>query len=188
MGNRLSKIYTRTGDDGTTGLGDGSRVRKDSARVAAYGTLDELNSALGVLLAQAGLPPPVNETLTQIQHDLFDLGGELCIPGMAMIEDADVTRLETTLDRFNADLPPLKDFILPGGGTAAAHCHVARTVCRRAEREAVALARAETVRPQALHYLNRLSDLLFVLARVLARASGHGEVLWPPQRRPRGGS
>lgn len=185
MGNRLSKIYTKTGDDGTTGLGDGVRVPKDSARVAAYGTVDELNSALGVLLAAPDLPVPVIEVLTQVQHDLFDLGGELCIPGMAMIEDADVTRLETTLDHFNADLPPLQDFILPGGGAAAAQCHVARTVCRRAEREVVTLARGENVRVQALHYLNRLSDLLFVLARVLARADGHGEVLWQHERRPR---
>lgn len=182
MGNRLSKIYTRTGDDGTTGLGDGSRVAKDSARVASYGTVDELNSVIGVVLAEE-IPAAVRETLTQVQHDLFDLGGELCIPGMAMIHAADIERLETTLDGFNADLPALKDFILPGGGAAAAHCHVARTVCRRAEREVVALARVETVRPEAVHYLNRLSDLLFVIARVVARASGHGEVLWQHERR-----
>ena len=182
MGNRLSKIYTKTGDDGTTGLGDGKRVAKDSARVAAYGTVDELNSAIGVVLAQE-IPAPVRETLTQAQHDLFDLGGELCIPGMAMVDDADVERLETTLDGFNADLPALKDFILPGGGMAAACCHVARTVCRRAAREVVTLSRQESVRPEAIRYLNRLSDLLFVLARVLARASGHGEVLWQHERR-----
>ena len=182
MGNRLSKIYTKTGDDGTTGLGDGTRVAKDSARVAAYGTVDELNSAIGVVLAQE-ITAPVRETLTQAQHDLFDLGGELCIPGMAMVDDADVERLETTLDGFNADLPALKDFILPGGGMAAACCHVARTVCRRAEREVVTLSRQESVRPEAIRYLNRLSDLLFVLARVLARASGHGEVLWQHERR-----
>ncbi len=125
----------------------------------------------------------MRETLTQIQHDLFDLGGELCIPGLAMVHDADIERLETTLDAFNADLPALKEFILPGGGMAAACCHLARTVCRRAEREVVTLAKQESVRPQALHYLNRLSDLLFVLARVLARASGHGEVLWQHERR-----
>jgi cob(I)alamin adenosyltransferase len=125
----------------------------------------------------------VRETLVQVQHDLFDLGGELCIPGMAMIHDADVERLEQTLDGFNADLPPLKDFILPGGGMAAASCHLARTVCRRAEREVVTLSRHESVRPEAIRYLNRLSDLLFVLARVLARASGHGEVLWQHERR-----
>ena len=182
MGHRLSKIYTKTGDDGSTGLGDGTRTAKDSLRVAAYGGVDELNSTLGVVLAQ-DIPAPVREALTQVQHDLFDLGGELCIPGMAMIHDADVARLETTLDGFNAGLPPLQDFILPGGGMAAASCHVARTVCRRAERDTVSLARAETVRPEAIRYLNRLSDLLFVLARVLARASGHGEVLWQHERR-----
>jgi len=182
VGNRLSKIYTKTGDDGTTGLGDGKRVAKDSARVAAYGTVDELNSAIGVVLAQE-IPAPVRETLTQAQHDLFDLGGELCIPGMAMVDDADVERLETALDGFNADLPALKDFILPGGGMAAACCHVARTVCRRAEREVVTLSRQESVRPEAIRYLNRLSDLLFVLARGLARAGGHGEVLWQHERR-----
>jgi cob(I)alamin adenosyltransferase len=182
MGNRLSKIYTKTGDDGTTGLGDGTRVAKDSARVAAYGTIDELNSAIGVVLAH-DVADEVRETLTQVQHDLFDLGGELCIPGMAMIHEADVERLETTLDGFNADLPALKDFILPGGGMAAASTHVARTVCRRAEREVVTLSRNENVRPEAIRYLNRLSDLLFVLARVLARASGHGEVLWQHERR-----
>ncbi|HET7065571.1 MAG TPA: cob(I)yrinic acid a,c-diamide adenosyltransferase [Rudaea sp.] len=182
MGNRLSKIYTKTGDDGTTGLGDGTRVAKDSARVAAYGTVDELNSSIGIVLAQE-IPAPIREALTQIQHDLFDLGGELCIPGMTMVHDADVERLEQTLDGFNADLPPLKDFILPGGGMAAACCHLARTVCRRAEREVVTLSRSETVRPEAVRYLNRLSDLLFVLSRVLARASGHGEVLWQHERR-----
>jgi len=182
VGNRLSKIYTKTGDDGTTGLGDGTRVRKDSARVAAYGTVDELNSVIGIVLAQ-GIAADVRETLTQVQHDLFDLGGELCIPGMAVIHDADVDRLETTLDRFNADLPALRDFILPGGGMAAAACHLARTVCRRAEREVVTLAGVENVRPEAIRYLNRLSDLLFVLARVLARACGHGEVLWQHERR-----
>jgi len=182
MGNRLSKIYTKTGDDGTTGLGDGTRVAKDSARVAAYGTVDELNSSIGIVLAQE-IPAPIREALTQIQHDLFDLGGELCIPGMAMVHEADVERLEQTLDGFNADLPALKDFILPGGGMAAACCHLARTVCRRAEREVVTLSRSETVRPEAVRYLNRLSDLLFVLSRVLARASGHGEVLWQHERR-----
>ena len=182
MGNRLSKIYTKTGDDGTTGLGDGTRVPKDSARVGAYGTVDELNSAIGIVLAQE-IPAPIREALTQIQHDLFDLGGELCIPGMAMVHEADVERLEQTLDGFNADLPPLKDFILPGGGMAAACCHLARTVCRRAEREVVTLSRSETVRSEAVRYLNRLSDLLFVLSRVLARASGHGEVLWQHERR-----
>ncbi|MGN7724363.1 cob(I)yrinic acid a,c-diamide adenosyltransferase [Luteimonas sp. 22616] len=182
MGNRLSKIYTRTGDDGTTGLGDGSRVAKDSARVAAYGTVDEANSTIGLLLA-ADVPDDIRELLTTIQHQLFDLGGELCIPGHAAIDDADVDRLEQQLDHYNDALPPLKEFILPGGGDAAARCHIARTVVRRAERETVALARDEAVRPQPIRYLNRLSDLLFVLARVLARQGGHGEVTWQHERR-----
>ena len=182
MGNRLSKIYTRTGDDGTTGLGDGSRVAKDSLRVEAYGTVDEANSCIGLLLA-SDLPADVRELLTRVQHQLFDLGGELCIPGHAAIFDADIDALEARLDHYNDALPPLKDFILPGGGETAARCHVARTVVRRAERETVALDRQEAVRPQAIRYLNRLSDLLFVLARVLARASGHGEVLWDHDRR-----
>ena len=182
MGNRLSKIYTKTGDDGTTGLGDGTRVAKDSARVTAYGTVDEANSVIGVLLA-AALPDEIRDQLVSIQHQLFDLGGELCIPGHAAIDDADVERLEQWLDAHNADLPPLKDFILPGGGEAAARCHLARTIVRRAERETVTLARHDAVRPQAIRYLNRLSDLLFVLARVLARAEGQGEVLWNHERR-----
>jgi len=182
VGNRLSKIYTRTGDDGTTGLGDGSRVAKDSSRVAAYGTVDEANSCIGLVLA-TDLPDDVRALLTTVQHQLFDLGGELCIPGHAAIFDADIERLEQHLDAFNEPLPPLKDFILPGGGEAAARCHIARTVVRRAEREAVSLSRIEDVRPEAVRYLNRLSDLLFVLARVLARASGHGEVLWNHERR-----
>ena len=182
MGHRLSKIYTRTGDDGSTGLGDGTRVAKDSLRVAAYGTVDELNSAIGVVMAQ-DLPDSIRDMLAEIQHELFDLGGELCIPGAAAIGDADVARLEQRLDAHNEALPPLKDFILPGGGAAAAHCHLARTICRRAEREVVALGRQESVRGEAVRYLNRLSDLLFVLARVLARASGEGEVLWRHERR-----
>jgi cob(I)alamin adenosyltransferase len=185
MGNRLTKIYTRTGDDGSTGLGDGTRVAKDSARVAAYGTVDELNSSLGVVLAQ-NLPEPIRDCLTEIQHELFDLGGELCIPGSAAIHDADITRLERRLDGFNEDLPALKDFILPGGGMAAASCHLARTICRRAEREVVTLSHHDAVRPEAVRYLNRLSDLLFVLARVLARSDGHGETLWRHERRRRG--
>ncbi len=184
MGNRLSKIYTKTGDDGTTGLGDGSRVAKDSARVAAYGTVDEANSCIGLLLA-ADVPDDIRELLTMVQHQLFDLGGELCIPGHAAIDDADIERLEQRLDHYNDALPPLKDFILPGGGEAAARCHIARTIVRRAERETVTLSHHDGVRPQAIRYLNRLSDLLFVLARVLARASGHGEVLWHHERRKR---
>jgi len=183
MGHRLSKIYTRTGDDGSTGLGDGSRTGKDSLRVNAYGTVDEANSAIGLLLAVPGLRADVASLLTAIQHQLFDLGGELCIPGHAAIAAEDVAWLEERLDAYNDDLPPLKDFILPAGGEAAARCHLARTIVRRAERETVALARAETVRAEAVGYLNRLSDLLFVLARVLARADGQGEVLWRHQHR-----
>lgn len=182
MGNRLSKIYTRTGDDGSTGLGDGNRVGKDSARVAAYGTVDEANSAIGVVLA-CPLAEDVRQLLTAIQHQLFDLGGELCIPGHAAIQAADIDALERHLDRYNDTLPPLQDFILPAGGEAAARCHLARTIVRRAERETVALSRQDAVRPEAVRYLNRLSDLLFVLARVLARADGHGEVLWRHDRR-----
>jgi cob(I)alamin adenosyltransferase len=178
MGNRLSKIYTRTGDDGSTGLGDGARVAKESLRVEAYGTVDEANSAVGVVLAVATLPEAVRCCLTEVQHDLFDLGGELCIPGHRMITAAYVERLETELDAFNDPLPPLKDFILPGGGTAAAACHVARTVCRRAERRCWSLARVEEVSADTLKYLNRLSDLLFVVARVLARQETGSEVLW----------
>jgi cob(I)alamin adenosyltransferase len=178
MGNRLSKIYTRTGDDGTTGLGDGSRVAKEALRVEAYGTVDEANSAVGVVLASPSLPPEIKRCLTEVQHDLFDLGGELCIPGHLMISAAHIERLEKELDGFNETLPPLKEFILPGGGPAAAACHVARAVCRRAERRCWSLARVENIAPEALKYLNRLSDLLFVLARVLARASEGGEVTW----------
>ena len=174
----LNRIYTRTGDDGTTGFGDGTRTRKNSPRVEAYGSVDELNSALGLVLAVPRLPRDIEECLTEIQHDLFDLGGELCIPGHRAIEAADVARLEQTLDRFNEGLPPLKDFILPGGGPAAAACHLARTVTRRAERRVWALTRAETVAPEVAQYLNRLSDLLFVVARVLARHEHGSEVLW----------
>jgi cob(I)alamin adenosyltransferase len=177
MGNRLSKIYTRTGDDGSTGLGDGSRVAKENLRVEAYGTVDETNSALGVILGNPVLPMEIRRALTEIQHDLFDLGGELCIPGHVMIKPAHVDRLESELDALNEDLPPLKEFILPGGGPAAAACHLARAICRRAERRCWSLARVESVSADALKYLNRLSDLLFVMARVLARAAD-GEVVW----------
>jgi cob(I)alamin adenosyltransferase len=184
MGNRLSKIYTRTGDDGTTGLGDGSRVAKESLRVEAYGSVDETNSAVGVVLSAPALPPEIKRCLTEVQHDLFDLGGELCIPGHLIITAAYIERLEKELDGFNAELPPLKDFILPGGSPAAAACHVARAVCRRAERRCWSLARAESVAPNALMYLNRLSDLLFVLARVLARDAEGGEVIWRRTKPP----
>jgi cob(I)alamin adenosyltransferase len=182
MGNRLSKIYTRTGDDGSTGLGDGARVPKESLRVEAYGTVDETNSAIGVMLAISTLPEAVRRCLTEVQHDLFDLGGELCIPGHRMIAPAHVERLENELDGFNEALPPLKEFILPGGGSAAAACHLARAVCRRAERRCWSLARVEEVAPEALKYLNRLSDLMFVVARVLARHESGSEVLWRHRR------
>ena len=187
MGNRLSKIYTRTGDEGTTGLGDGTRVAKDAARVEAYGTVDEANSAIGVVLAVPGLPEGVRSCLSAVQHDLFDLGGELCIPGMRLVTDAQVERLEQELDGFNDPLPPLKDFILPGGGPAAAACHLARTIVRRAERRVWTLAAQEAegsqaVSPVPARYLNRLSDLLFVLARVLARHENGSEVLWNRSR------
>jgi cob(I)alamin adenosyltransferase len=182
MGNRLSKIYTRTGDAGTTGLGDGSRVPKDSPRVEAYGTVDELNSAIGVVLAVPKLPRKITDCLIEAQHELFDLGGELCIPGHRAITAEHVMRLEKALDGFNEALPPLKEFILPGGGPAAAACHLARTVARRAERRAWTLARAEIVTPGVLSYLNRLSDLLFVLARVLARHERGAEMLWRHKR------
>lgn len=182
MGHRLSKIYTRTGDDGSTGLGDGTRVDKDSHRVEAFGTVDELNSSIGVIIAAGNLPDGVASSLSEIQHDLFDLGGELCVPGQCTIDAAFVGRLERELDGMNEDLPPLKEFILPGGGPAAAACHVARTVCRRAERRLWSLARHEAVNPATPHYLNRLSDFLFVLARVLARHESGGEVLWDRNR------
>jgi len=182
MGHRLSKIYTRTGDQGSTGLGDGTRVEKDSVRVAAYGTVDELNSVIGLLLSNT-LADVMRRKLEEIQHDLFDLGGELCIPGHTVIDAPQVTALETYLDELNEELPPLKEFILPGGGPGAAACHLARAVCRRAERKVVTLARNENVSNHSLAYLNRLSDLLFVMARVLARQEGGSEVLWDRTRR-----
>ena len=181
MGHRLSKIYTRTGDAGTTGLGDGSRTSKDSVRVAAMGDVDELNSLLGVILCE-DLPPDVRELFIGIQHDLFDLGGELCIPGSALLKATQPARLEAAIDHYNADLGPLKEFILPGGNRAAALTHLARTVCRRAERVTVALAAGESVSDAGRQYLNRLSDLLFVLGRWLNKASGGGDVLWQKGR------
>lgn len=182
MGHRLSRIYTRTGDDGSTGLGDGTRVPKEHPRVEAYGTVDEANCAVGMVLAVQGLPSDVVQVLTDVQHDLFDLGGELCIPGHRAIQASNVERLELALDGFNETLPPLKEFILPGGGPAAAACHLARTVTRRAERRVWALARVEEVAAEVLQYLNRLSDLLFVVARVLARHEHGNEVLWRHRR------
>jgi cob(I)alamin adenosyltransferase len=177
MGHRLSKIYTRTGDSGETGLGDGSRVSKEGPRIEAIGAVDECNSCLGVLLAEP-LAEDLRELLIDTQHDLFELGGELSIPGHERIQPQHVERLEQVLDRYNAELNPLKEFILPGASRAAALCHLARTVCRRAERRVVALARSEKLSPYCVQYLNRLSDLLFVLSRVLNRRDGREDVLW----------
>lgn len=182
MGNRLSKIVTRTGDDGTTGLADGTRLSKDALRVEAMGSVDELNCAIGVLVS-GGVPEGAAAScLTEIQHDLFDLGGELAIPNSHLVGEQRLEWLEEQLEQFNATLPPLKEFVLPGGGTAAAACHVARAVCRRAERRCWALAHAENVDSASLRYLNRLSDLLFVLARVFARAQSGKEPLWQRKR------
>jgi cob(I)alamin adenosyltransferase len=185
MGHRLTKIFTRTGDAGVTGLGDGSRVPKDSARIAAMGDVDELNSTLGLMLTEP-LPRDVHDALIAIQHDLFDLGGELCIPGATSLRDEHVTRIERWIEGWNKDLTPLKEFILPGGSRAAALAHVARTICRRAERAVVTLGATEVeangVSDPARVYLNRLSDLLFVLARVSNRFAGRGDVLWEPGR------
>lgn len=181
MGHRLSKIYTRTGDKGETGLGDGARVPKYHRRVEAYGAVDELNSQLGLVLSE-GPAAPLDQWATAVQHDLFELGGELCIPGRAVLQSTDIERLEKWLDRLNADLPPLKEFILPGGCRASAACHVARTVCRRAERRLAALDADESINPHALGYLNRLSDLLFVAARWCNRQAGVGDILWQAGR------
>lgn len=178
MGHRLSKIYTRTGDDGTTGLGDGSRIDKDHIRMEAIGTVDEVNSHVGVLRAELAEDDPCQPLLSRIQHDLFDLGGELAVPGYTMITQQRVSELEEALDDLNGNLPPLKNFILPGGSKAAAQCHLARVVCRRAERCLVSLSRDEQINTSARQYLNRLSDLLFVMARSLARRDGGDEVQW----------
>jgi cob(I)alamin adenosyltransferase len=184
MAHRLSKITTRTGDAGETGLGDGARVSKDSTRVQALGDVDELNSALGLVLAEE-LPETVREALLEAQHDLFDLGGELSIPGHRMLREEQVTRLERTLESWNADLPALKEFILPGGTRAAAAAHLARAICRRAERSVVTLGRGASVSGESLKYLNRLSDLLFVAGRVLNRHAGQGDVQWRHERKKR---
>lgn len=181
MGHRLTRIYTRTGDDGSTGLGDGSRVAKNSPRIEAMGAVDELNSHIGLLLADGSVPEPMRRTLTRVQHELFELGGELSIPGYARIDETMVTALEGELDALNERLPPLKEFILPGGTRAAAQCHVARAVCRRAERRLAALAHDENVAPASLQYLNRLSDLLFVMCRAINQALGQPDVLWVPK-------
>lgn len=181
MGHRLSRIYTRTGDDGTTGLGDGTRVEKDALRVEAMGTVDELNSHVGRVLSHE-VPGAVRDCLESVQHDLFDLGAELCLPGVTKIEETHIARLEKELDGFNRDLPALKEFILPGGAPAAADAHVARTVCRRAERTLVALGKAEGGGDGGRRYLNRLSDLLFVIARALNRSVGRPDVMWQQGR------
>jgi cob(I)alamin adenosyltransferase len=184
MGNRLTKIYTRTGDKGTTGLGDGSRTDKDDPRIEAIGAIDELNSALGLLLSHE-LPENMQERLSRVQHSLFDLGGELCLPGQSARHVVGAERageLEAALDELNADLPPLREFILPGGSPAASACHLARAICRRAERRLVSLARAEDVNPAGIMYLNRLSDLLFVMARQLNRQAGKTDVFWRHER------
>ena len=181
MGHRLSKIVTRTGDAGTTGLGDGSRVAKDSQRIEAIGEVDELNSTLGLLLSET-LSEPCAAVLIDVQHDLFDLGGELSIPGHFALTDTHVLRLDVAIERFNAGLSPLKEIILPGGTRAASLAHIARTVCRRAERALVRLAQTEALSEPARKYLNRLSDLLFVLARVQNREAKLGDVLWRRDR------
>jgi len=184
MAHRLSKITTRTGDAGDTGLGDGSRVSKDHPRVHALGELDELNSALGLLLAEE-LPAEVSELLHEVQHDLFDLGGELSIPGHTLLGDAQVARLDAAIEQWNAELPPLKEFILPGGTRTAALAHLARTVCRRAERSVVALGEREKVSDASRHYLNRLSDILFIAGRRLNRHAGRGDLQWRHERKKR---
>ena len=178
MGHRLSRIYTRTGDDGSTGLANGERIDKTDARVGAFGDVDETNSALGLLLAEKDLPPAISSSLTRIQHELFEIGAELSLPGYRQITGEHVTRLEQDLDTLNDELPPLKEFVLPGGTRAAALCHVARTICRRAERSAWAASKLAELNPELLRYLNRLSDLLFVTARSLARKDGGQEILW----------
>lgn len=178
MGHRLSKIYTRTGDEGTTGLANGERIEKADPRVAAFGDVDETNSALGLLLTEPDLPPSIVASLTRIQHELFEIGAELSFPGYTRIAADQVAQLERDLDALNEDLPPLKEFVLPGGNRAAAVCHLARTVCRRAERSAWAARKLVPLNPELLRYLNRLSDLLFVMARTLARMNGGQETLW----------
>jgi cob(I)alamin adenosyltransferase len=184
VANRLSKIYTRTGDKGTTGLGDGARVTKDSLRVQAMGDVDELNSIIGIIQTQS-LGANVHAVLEAIQHDLFNMGGELCMPGHSMIKVERVTALETQLDEWNETLSPLKEFILPGGNRAAAYCHLARTVCRRAERTMTTLNNQEKITEVSLQYINRLSDLLFVLCRILNKDAGVPDVLWNNEHKPK---
>lgn len=182
MGNRLTKLYTKTGDNGTTGLGDGSRITKDSPRIEAVGTIDELNSWIGLLLAELPADEPLIEPLTEIQHRLFDLGGELAVPGFQLIQSQMVSDLEVLCDQLNEELPPLKEFILPGGSTSAGLCHMARAVARRAERVIVTLSKDESIGDDLKRYINRLSDVLFVMARQLARRDGGQEVFWKSKR------
>lgn len=181
MGNRLSKIYTKTGDQGETGLGDGTRIDKTADRVMAMGDVDELNSLLGLLITQS-LADALAAHLQDIQHVLFNLGGELSIPGAELVLERNVQRLETLIDQYNEDLPPLKEFILPGGNQAAATCHLARAVCRRAERSVISLSKTDVINHHSQTFLNRLSDLLFVVARVIARQAGGAEVYWQKDR------
>ena len=185
MGNRLTQIATRTGDNGTTGLGDNTRVPKDSLRIHAMGEIDELNSNIGVLLCEE-MPPDVRKLLIEIQHQLFNLGGELSIPGFELLKPDAVLMLDAALEQHNATLPRLKEFILPAGTRAAALAHVCRTVARRAERAVVALGHAEALKETPRQYLNRLSDLMFVLSRVLNRMHGGDDVYWKSERLAQG--
>ena len=182
MGKRLTKIYTRTGDHGTTGLGDGTRISKTSHRVEAMGQVDELNSLLGLMMTEY-LPPNIQYFLTDVQHSLFDLGGELCLPGHIMIKPEKVQELENMLDALNDELDPLEEFILPGGVKSASICHVARSVCRRVERTLFSVNDDEKISDEVLQYINRLSDLLFVMARFLNKAEGKSDVLWKPAKK-----
>lgn len=180
MGNRLSKLYTRTGDDGTTGLGDGARIDKTDLRIEAMGDVDELNATIGLILTTPS-DDAMTTMFTCIQHDLFNIGGELALPGQTILTAGRVTDLEASIDVYNADLAPLKEFILPGGSTGAAYCHLARTVCRRAERTMIRLSRTTGINPASLQYLNRLSDLLFVACRILNKAAGVQDIFWQKQ-------
>lgn len=182
MGNRLSKIYTKTGDKGTTGLSDGSRVSKDHLRIISIGSIDELNSTIGMIIS-CKVDKDTDDLLTRIQHKLFDIGGELSLPGHTLIEESDVNWIEDQLDRLNENLSPLKDFILPGGTQAAACCHLARSICRRAERDLVSLNKTEEVTPVILQYINRLSDLLFVLARHINKQADQPDILWNSEKK-----
>lgn len=180
MGNRLSKLYTRTGDDGTTGLGNGTRIDKTDLRIEAMGDVDELNATIGMILT-TDMDADLDKVFTRVQHDLFNIGGELALPDQAILNDERVSQLETQIDTYNAGLAPLKEFILPGGSTGAAYCHLARTVCRRAERTMIRLSRTDNINPSSLQYLNRLSDLLFVSCRVLNKTAGVEDIFWQQQ-------